>query len=68
MATLDQVDINNNDFFILRNQTDLSENGIYKKTNTGSIEKQTSSAYISSQNINYIYFVNNGVVNKGKYY
>ena len=68
LTTLDQVDINNNDFFILRNQTVLSENGIYKKTNTGSIEKQTSSAYIASQNINYIYFVNNGVVNKGKYY
>ena len=68
LTNLDQVDINNNDFFILRNQTDLSENGIYKRTNTGSIEKQTSSEYFSSQNINYIYFVSNGAVNKGNYY
>lgn len=71
LSTLDQTDINTNDFFILRNQTELSENGIYKRLdNLGAqkVDMADTSTYVSRQGLNYIYFICNGSVNKGKYF
>ena len=70
ITNIDQVDINNNDYFILRNQNNLSQNGIYQRTNNGIVKFNLTpkSDYISNQDLNFIYFVNNGVTNRGKYF
>ena len=70
ITIIDQVDINNNDYFILRNQNNLSQNGIYQRTNNGIVKFNLTpkSDYISNQDLNFIYFVNNGVTNRGKYF
>lgn len=67
ITTIDNVTISVNDYFIVKDQLNTQENGLYKKNSSG-VEKISTNDFIESNNISFIFFVSNGDTNKGKYF